>query len=893
MNTFTHFRFAVISLLLLLFCLCTFETFCQYRTDYALPTGYTGAELRDRNILKVHPNGNVWIGFRNIGVGVFNGTTWSVYDRTNSGLPGNNVLSIAFNGSVSWIGTDSGLVKYDGLTWTLFNTSNSGLNDNYVNRLFADGNDLWIAFRNGLQKYDGTNWVTYTTASGLANDTVQCFAKIGSFLYFGTKNGLSEFSGGAWSTFNTSNTGLLNNNIHAIQADQYGTLFIGTFGAGLNYKTNLDIRPVAAQLPIFYHPYARGYALLKAINGSVISVDAYGFNLSEYSSNPVSARLFEKHNPDMNAGNTDLTDVSLSGEIWEIDPLTGPFYKIDYLNYSNPIPLPGDYGELNMNKVKARLDNKNSLFWDPEAGEAEYEVPQGEGKTALFCQSVWIGGLDDTNKLHMSAQTYRQSGNDFWPGPLDTVTQSIDSATSAQFNKIWVVERWKIMEFMTNFNNGNVSNGTYPIPPEILTWPGNGSGNQDHYLAPFVDVDSDGIYDPQAGDYPNIKGDQMAWWVMNDTLHAHGETGGAAFGLEIQVSAYVYACPLVPDSEQVINYTTYYSYKIINRNVYSYHDVYIGLFTDVDLGNYSDDHVECNVDYDFAFGYNGDSDDEGIQGYGLNPPVISVALLKGPRADASDAVDNNHNGIIDEFGETCGMNHFMYYDNDFSDFGNPETTLDYYNYMRSIWKNGAYLTYGDNGHTGTDTCKYMFPGASDPTGIGTNGVPHSPWDEYTAANTPADRRFVMSSGPFTMAGGAVNFLEYAIVYTRELNPLNYPQSSLETNLAEVLKVRNWWATNTFPSGCALTTGIPEIKTPVHSIAIYPNPTAGEFNIYSPEFAINKVELYDVLGQRVLRVENNQRNTEPMSINISWLARGVYFVKAIGEDFTANAKLIRE
>jgi hypothetical protein len=157
------------------------------------------------------------------------------------------------------------------------------------------------------------------------------------------------------------------------------------------------------------------------------------------------------------------------------------------------------------------------------------------------------------------------------------------------------------------------------------------------------------------------------------------------------VSAYAYNCPAIPDSDKVINYTTFYSYKIINRTSHVYHNMHIGLYTDVDLGYYSDDYVGCNVDNDFGYGYNGDNYDEGVQGYGANPPVISVALLSGPEADAADAMDNNHNGIIDELGENCMMNHFMYFENDFTDYGNPENDYDFYRYMQSFWKNGNRL----------------------------------------------------------------------------------------------------------------------------------------------------------------------------------------------------------
>lgn len=74
---------------------------------------------------------------------------------------------------------------------------------------------------------------------------------------------------------------------------------------------------------------------------------------------------------------------------------------------------------LDGNKVKAQLYNSADKFWDL-VGNPSYEVPAGSGKHAAFAGALWIGGLDQSNQLHLSAQTYRQQGVDFGPGPVRT-----------------------------------------------------------------------------------------------------------------------------------------------------------------------------------------------------------------------------------------------------------------------------------------------------------------------------------------------------------------------------------------------------------------------------------------------------------------------------------------
>ena len=111
------------------------------------------------------------------------------------------------------------------------------------------------------------------------------------------------------------------------------------------------------------------------------------------------------------------------------------------------------------------------------------------------------------------------------------------------------------------------------------------------------------------------------------------------------------------------------------------------------------------------------------------------------------------------------MSKFVYYNNDFTVTGNPSTGTHIYNYLRGIWKDNVPMTYGGDGHgsgqgSTTDLCNFMFPGTSDPD------FPGQEWTEVTAGNTPADRRFLQSAGPFTLQPGAVNEITTGVVWAR-------------------------------------------------------------------------------------------------------------------------------
>jgi hypothetical protein len=114
------------------------------------------------------------------------------------------------------------------------------------------------------------------------------------------------------------------------------------------------------------------------------------------------------------------------------------------------------------------------------------------------------------------------------------------------------------------------------------------------------------------------------------------------------------------------------------------------------------------------------------------------------------------------------MSKFVYYTNGASSGqGDPNSAPEFYNYLKGFWQDGSPFTYGGTGHmSGGQVCDYMFPGNSDPTGFGTNGNIQTPWDEYTVNNPVGDRRFLQSSGPFTLKPGAINFVTTGVVWAR-------------------------------------------------------------------------------------------------------------------------------
>ena len=458
---------------------------------------------------------------------------------------------------------------------------------------------------------------------------------------------------------------------------------------------------------------------------------------------------------------------------------------------------------LDINNVKTTILNGGDMWWDLSNGR--YEIPKGSGKHSMFAGALWIGGYDDNGQLKVAGQTYRQSGTDYWPGPLDNVRLtseginnskygSTDASICAQYDQHFVILRTDVEEFVawSNSDNPSVDYPDYVIPESILNYPGNRTTDDlsNAYLAPdleidstgsyfysleslapFEDVNNDGFYDPLTGDYPQYNlngtlgcsdgdilfGDQTLWWVYNDNGNVHTETGSeTALGLEIQAQAFAFS------TNDEINNMTFYNYKMINRSHTPLNETYFGVWVDPDLGDYQDDYVGCDVARGLGYCYNGDEDDGTAVGYGANPPAIGVDFFRGPLADENDGVDNNGDGVIDEPGEQIIMSKFVYYNNIQGTVdGNPNIAQDFYNYLDGKWLDNTLMTYGGDGRDQNNpACNYMFPGDTDPA------FPGQTWTEQTAGNVPDDRRFLQTAGKFTLAPGALNTITTGVVWAR-------------------------------------------------------------------------------------------------------------------------------
>lgn len=860
----------------------------------------------------------------------FDGTNWTDY-TANINFP---IQALKYDGAGNiWAGSRTGgLLKFDGTTFVQYNTTNSGIASNNVLSIEKYGTNFYIGTTAGISVFDGVNFINYNKGnSGLSSDTIYTFEKgAANQIWMGTAKGLNLMN-----TSNVISAIGVNDKVYDVMIDANGDKWLGTDASGLiryngiNFTNARQISGaiIGAEYPIKIFSIGKspsGNPVIDADPPFSLTNDHYLIEILIQGGNRT---IFNQTNNFFNYNHLFLplqnNVLYYVSKTRNVNPYTKSFlHKFDFSLYD---PLK-DFTNITQDKIQYLDINNVKAACNPGAdihGDGThpmYEVPKGSGKHTTFKSAFWIGGYDSTSTLHIAAETHRLLGGDFQPGPLDIQTMAVDTPTMMNYNKVWKVDKLMVENFKLQYQLGNVQNGSYTIPNEILTWPGNpiNMAQPELILAPYFDANSDNHYNPINGDYPYYKNaDQLLFWVINDQKQ-HLETGSISpMGIQVGVTAYAYTCPTINDSNKVLNNTTFYNYHIINKSGSRYDSVMIGFLEDVELGNFQDDYIGCDVQNNFAFVYNGDNYDENdtiqnhTNGYLSNTPYFSLNVLKAGPATMGDGIDNDRDGCIDctwpldpithlpntnltpldeltvpEYNRLSG---FLSYNNDANaNTGNPTTSgsgIEYYRYISSKWKQNGNPMHYDNlkGVTLTGpTTKYLYPGASDPNGYCIGGSPLNPvpmpaWSEITAWNTMGDRRFLANSGKTTLLanGGLIDF-DIALVFTQDsvalANGALYNKVVSDNN-----KVYNWWKFNNAPSCMDLSgIGLKENKGTV-KVLLYPNPANSALTIDAGnENELKEIKVVDILGKEIHHQTINSQNK--FILNVENYTSGVYLIQ---------------
>lgn len=476
-----------------------------------------------------------------------------------------------------------------------------------------------------------------------------------------------------------------------------------------------------------------------------------------------------------------------------------------------------------------------------------YKVPKNSDIVSINSMSLCLAGKDLAGQLKSAVGTYSPNGSDFSPGPYSTTSAYSDPTyINAYSSSVWEVSLTEIQNHIANFNQVG-----YTMPAGIANWPGNGIAGLgvSQNLASFIDLNSNGIYEPTLGDYPEIRGDFATLVIMNDVAAV---TMSQPMGIEVLALFYQFN-----ENDYRAN-TTFVNYKVINRSSQTFLDFKLGLYTDFDLGNSTDDYFGCDSTKNLMYVYNADNNDENngtLLGYLNNPPSIGVLCL-------------NHE--IDNVVAFNNISSFPY--------NEPTTPVQFYNLMDGKWNDGSLRYFGGNGTNSTSSAPTSFMFSGNPNEM-------TGWSEGSLSIQPGDRIGFMSTSMDIFQPFEYKCFDFAILYAREPGNNNLQNVHELLDLATIAQA-DFDAMQDYNCNL-LTAAINELEAT--QVGLFPNPSNGKFTLsFGNEILNGTISIRDLNGKVVLIEDFDQSNSTDLEVTA---IPGIYHISIQSNKGLVNKKLV--
>ena len=374
-------------------------------------------------------------------------------------------------------------------------------------------------------------------------------------------------------------------------------------------------------------------------------------------------------------------------------------------------------GQFDGNRVRDDLENNGMIVSHRISGHSGMEWPKENHTYSVFASGVWYAGKVG-NDLRCATAEY---------GP-EMVSGPYGSNSSNAAYKIWKVTKADLADPLASYDFQN--------------WPvGDG--------APWVDNDDDGVYSPMPGgpDHPEFIGDQVLWFVRNDgDAVAHTIFQTLPLGIEVQTTIFGF------DRPDVFGDMMFVKELIINKGGDNIDDMYIGLWSDPDLGDAGDDFVGCDTTLGLGFCWN-DGVDADYGSYSGGTPAVGYDFFQGPIVASATDTAFAFGKRIPGF-KNLGMTSFAKYINGDPVYTDPNDVSEVYYYMQGKMRDGS-----DFPIEATGGSNFVHPGTpSEDTGS-SDDVLVDP-----DLHASGDRRFLMNTGPFNMAAGDSQEVVFAIMH---------------------------------------------------------------------------------------------------------------------------------
>ncbi len=405
-------------------------------------------------------------------------------------------------------------------------------------------------------------------------------------------------------------------------------------------------------------------------------------------------------------------------------------------------PLAERYVKININNISTTIYNTGRADLSP-IGDSGFEFPKLSGKTCFYESGLLWGGRVK-GQIRTGGSSYTSG---LTPGKI-LPDGKPESPSSPAVRAYRVRPDYRNADLSTEIKDEKKDRQTIynQYEKDWNEWPAIGG-------APFKDVNRNGIFEPSI-DIPGVpEADQTIWFVTNDldSIQSKKLYGALPMGIEMQTTVWAYK------NVDPLNNMIFKRYILINKSDTGIDDMYIGVWSDPDLGgDAGDDLVGCDTLLNLDFCYNGDDSDPS---YGNYIPSVGFLLLQGPIIKATENDVAKFLGREVRGKKNMQMTALGYFGKGGTAYHDPSTgsyekgTLQVYNLLQGKLNLGEIVL---DPFTGRGT---PFPFSGDPvTGKGFLGGVAYPngWDDRKY-----DHRMMLCSGPFNMAAGDTQEIVFA------------------------------------------------------------------------------------------------------------------------------------